>query len=404
LAEVRPNGIDVLAFRGLSRGLEAEATKRLKSLVELESPCKDVELLGRLRDDLKARWQMLGLEVRIIKGPMGDHLVGSLERGGGEPDGPDEPLGHLLVVGHYDTVWGEGETVRQPFRVEGTYAYGPGVFDMKGGLVALEVALSLLARAGAKPAQDLRVVCVADEEVSSPDGRHTVLAEAEGAAAVLGLEPPHSDGSLKNGRRGVARVRLVVKGRESHAGLDAAKGVSAVDELVDQLLALRTTLPKTRDAAWNVGIVTGGTRANVVAGTAEAEIGLRFSTPATEAALLDALHALRPVREGAEVDVEILSRRPPWPVGRDVSLANHVTGLAKSLGEEISARPADGAGDTNMTGALGLPTLDGLGPRGSGAHARGEAVELPSVLSRGVLLASLIARPLPLPNSVKGGG
>jgi glutamate carboxypeptidase len=395
LAKAGPGTVDVLAFRRLSREREEEVIERLKCLVELESPSKDAELLGRLRDDLKARWEMLGLQVRVVKGPMGDHLVGSLDRGGGPPDRPDEPFGPLLVVGHYDTVWAQGETVLQPFRVDGTYAYGPGVFDMKGGIVALELALSLLAQLGVQPAQDLRVVCVADEEVSSPDGRRTVMAEAEGAAAVLGLEPPHADGSFKNGRRGVARVRLEVRGRESHAGLDAAKGVSAVDELVDQLLTLRETWPKTPDAACNIGIVRGGTRSNVVAGMAEAELGLRFSAPATEAALLDALHALRPVREGAEIDVEVLSRRPAWPVGSDVSLANHVIGLAKSLGEEVSARPADGAGDTNMTGASGLPTLDGLGPRGRGAHARGEAVELHSVLARGALLASLIASPLP---------
>lgn len=395
MAEAGPDPVGVLAFRRLSLGLEAEVIERLKCLVELESPTNDVGLLGRLRDDLEARWQMLGLQVRAINGPTGDHLVGSLKRRAGHPTGPDEATGHLLVVGHYDTVWAQGETALQPFHVDGTYAYGPGVFDMKGSIVALELALSLLARLGVQPAQDLRVVCVADEEISSPDGRHTVLAEAEGAAAVLGLEPPHPDGSLKNGRRGVARLRLGVRGREAHAGLDANRGVSAIDELVDQLLALRSTLPKSQDAACNIGIISGGTRSNVVAGRAEAEIGLRFSVPATEAALLDAFHALKPVRQGAEIDVEILSRRPAWPEGTDVSLVNHVIGLAKSLGEEISARPADGAGDTNMTGAVGLPTLDGLGPRGRGAHARGEAVELASVLSRGALLAGMIATPLP---------
>ncbi len=386
-------GADVRAFGEVSRGFEAEIIGRLKSLVELESPSRDVELLARLRDDLKARWEALGLAVRIINGPTGDHLVATLARPGS--GAPAEPRGHLLMIGHYDTVWPRGEAAQRPFRTDATHAYGPGAFDMKGGIVALELALTLLRSLGVQPAQELRVVCVADEEVSSPDGRYAVMGEAEGAAAVIGLEPPHPDGSLKNGRRGVARVRLGVTGREAHAGLDAERGVSAVDELVDQLVALRRTLPKVADAACNVGVVSGGTRANVVAGRAEAEIGLRYSAPSTEMALFDALRTLKPVRQGAEVCVEVLSRHPAWPVGPGAWLAKHVIGLAKRLGEEISARPADGAGDTNMTGALGLPTVDGLGPRGRGAHARDEAVVLSSVLSRGALLAAVIARPLP---------
>jgi glutamate carboxypeptidase len=384
----------VASFLSAAAQFEAEIADRLKCLVELESPTRDAELLGRLRDDLKTRWEMLGLDVRVVEGPAGDHLVGTLAAGEGW-EGTAPPPGHLLLVGHYDTVWPPGETGRQPFRVDGGRAYGPGAFDMKGGIVALELALSLLTRCGVHPGQELRVVCVADEEVSSPHGRHTVMAEAEGAAAVLGLEPPHADGSLKNGRRGVARVRLGVTGRESHAGLDAQKGVSAVDELVDQLLVLRSTLPKVADAACNIGVVKGGTRANVIAGAAEAEIGLRFSTPSTEEALLHALYALKPLRDSAKIELEVLSRRPAWPVATDPSLADHVVGMAKSLGEDISARPADGAGDTNMTGASGLRTLDGLGPRGTGAHAHGEAVDLASIRSRGALLATVIASRLP---------
>jgi glutamate carboxypeptidase len=266
---------------------------------------------------------------------------------------------------------------------------------MKGGIVAFELALSLLGRLGAQPAQEIRAILVADEEISSPDGRNAVMAEAEGAAAVVGLEPPHPDGSLKNGRRGVARVKLTVGGRESHAGLDPGKGISAIDELVDQLLALRRVLPTAAGASCNIGVVRGGSRANVVAGSAEAEIGLRFSTAGTEESLLAALHALRPLRDGATIDLEVLSQRPAWPAGTDNTLINHVLGLARALGEEMSARPADGAGDTNLTGAVGVPTVDGLGPRGTGAHAHSETLELVSVLERAELLAALMISPLP---------
>ena len=221
------------------------------------------------------------------------------------------------------------------------------------------------------------------------------MAQAEGAAAIVGLEPPHPDGSLKNGRRGVARVHVRVGGRESHAGLDPKKGVSAVDELVDQLLALRQTMPTTGDAGYNVGAIKGGTRANVVAGSAEAEIGLRFWATSTEQAMYKALSSLAPVRDGATVEWDVLSQRPAWPVGENASLVNHVLAVAARLGDQFQARPADGAGDTNITGALGIPTVDGLGPRGRGAHAYGEAVEMASILDRAALLAALMTIGLP---------
>jgi glutamate carboxypeptidase len=225
-----------------------------------------------------------------------------------------------------------------------------------------------------------------------------VLSEAEGAIAVFGLEPPHPDGGFKSGRRGVARVVLRVKGREAHAGLNAATGVSAVDELVDQLIDLRTAIPDVADAACNVGRIVGGTRANVVAGEAYAEIGLRFATASTEAALFAALDSLQVHREGAVLDVEVMSHRPAWAADDSSWLTGHLLTTAAALGETARAGPAGGAGDTNFTGAVGIPTLDGLGPRGANAHAKGEYVDIGSLLRRAELIVALIAPPLPWPN------
>jgi glutamate carboxypeptidase len=274
-------------------------------------------------------------------------------------------------------------------------ATGPGTMDMKGALVALELAFELLAGCGLALAQPVQVVLVADEEVSSPHGRTAVMAAAAGAAAVVGLEPPHPDGSLKTGRRGVARVRIEVHGREGHSGIIAGAGVSAIDELLDQLVQLRDALPRAADLGWNIGRVSGGTRANVVAGRASAEIGLRFGTGQTEQATLAAVRGLTPVRPGTTVRAEILSSRPAWPASPANRLAEHVIGLAAGLGEHLGARPAGGAGDTNFTGAAGLPTVDGLGPRGRGAHSRAESVRVDSILRRAELLAVLFATPLP---------
>jgi glutamate carboxypeptidase len=387
---------------GLRRGSEAAraaTVERLARLVELESPSGDVARLAALADVLAARLTDLGAAVELVPGPAGDHVLAAFPAGRGSGRGAgriaESGSGHILAVGHYDTVWEAGWLASHPFTVRGDVATGPGVLDMKGAIVATELAFDLLAGADLALAQPARVVLVADEEVSSPDGRDAVMAAAAGAAGVVGLEPPHTDGSLKTGRRGVIRVRLEVHGREGHAGLAATHGVSAIDELLDQLTLLREALPRVADLGWNIGRVSGGTRANVIAGRAAAEVGLRFGTSHTERSVLDALAALRPVRDGARVSAEILSRRPAWPAAPDNKLAGHVIDLAARVGLRIGARPASGAGDTNFTGAAGLPTVDGLGPRGRGAHSAAEHVLVDSILRQAELLALLFATPLP---------
>lgn len=379
------------ALRGAADPYREAAVDRLRELVEYESPSGDVELLNVVRDSLLQRWDTMGLEVKLVTGDKGDHVVGTLR--------PETAKlgGHVLILSHYDTVWSSGELSHQPFTLEDDVARGPGTFDMKGGIVALEIAFALLKDHGLDLCREVRVVSIADEEVSSIDGRRVVEQESRGAACVLGLEPPNSDGGFKNARRGVARVGLRVKGRAVHAGLDAAKGVSAVDELVDQLMDLRSALPESNDGACNIGLIAGGTRANVVAGEAHAEIGFRFATKSTEDALLAALHSLRPHREGAAVEVSVMSHRPVWAVAESSWLTDHVLAVSKVLGGPDTASPASGAGDTNFTGAAGIATLDGLGPQGANAHAQGEWVAISSILRRAELLTALMTLPLPLP-------
>lgn len=390
---------EIAAFKGAAEEFRPTAAARLRELVELESPSGDVAKLDAMRDSLRARWEALGLDVRIEGGGAGDHLVASSPTSGRATASGGPTRGYLLFVGHYDTVWPVGELSRQPFAIDGDRARGPGTFDMKAGLVAFEVAQLVLQRVGAVPAHEYRLVCIADEEVSSVDGRRVVLEEARGAAAVFGLEPPHPDGGFKSGRRGVARVLLTVTGREAHSGLDAAAGVSAIDELVDQIVLLRQALPEAEDAGCNVGRISGGSRANVIAGEAQAELGLRFATRATERALFDAVESLVPLRDGATIERRVLAHRPAWEPAADTWLADHVLAASAALGHATNVRPANGAGDTNFTGSAGIPTLDGLGPRGAGAHARGEYVELSSMLQRAELCAALICAPMqePLP-------
>lgn len=361
--------------------LAARALERLEYLTALESPSGDVAHLDALRDALATKWRDLGLDVTITPGPAGDHLVAQWT--------VDQSDGHLLLVTHYDTVWSIGELERQPFAINGDVVTGPGVLDMKSGIVAIELALEELRASGRDPTRTVRIVCIADEEVSSIDGRRVIEEAAQGAVGVLGMEPSHPNGDFKSGRRGVARLLLRVTGRASHSGLAAADGISAIDELVDLLLDVRHAAPPFEDAAINIGRISGGTRANVVAGAAEAEVGLRFSEPSSEQALLELFDDLRVHREGASLEVVTVSHRPAWPEDPDSWLTKLVVDTARAQGDEVSARPAGGAGDTNFTGSKGLATLDGLGPRGDHPHAVGEYVLLSSLLSRVQLLVSL---------------
>jgi glutamate carboxypeptidase len=375
-------------LRRRSNAAREYAVRRLELLVGLESPSGDAARLRALAGVLADELTELGATVDTVPGPAGNHLRASL-------GGPAASGRNVVVVGHFDTVWPAGTLERRPFRVDAGIAHGPGTVDMKGALVALELALRLMRELRLPFAHPVQAVLVCDEEVSSPDGRGPVLAAAAEAAAVLGLEPPHPGGDLKNGRRGVARIRLEVEGRESHAGLAAADGVSAIDELVDQLLHLRHALTGVDGVSCNVGHITGGTRANVVAGQARAELGLRFGTTAGQEFVLSSLAALAPVRARAAVRATVLSSRPAWTPDPGSWIVAFVREQAARLGEQIGARPAGGAGDTNFTGASGVPTVDGLGPNGRGAHSADEHVQIESILRRAELLALLFSTPLP---------
>ncbi|MGW7581190.1 M20 family metallopeptidase [Kitasatospora sp. NPDC054768] len=375
------------ALSARARTLAGAVRRRCADLARIESPSGDAPRLDALAEELAAGFRATGATARREPGPAGDHLVLEWE-------GRDESLPHLLIVGHHDTVWPVGTLADWPVTEQDGRLTGPGVVDMKGGLAVLESALSLLVDLGERPHRTVRLVVVSDEEVGSPDGRRLVERQLRGAAAVLGLEPPHPDGRLKTARRGSTRVRLTVTGREAHAGNDAHDGVSAVDELVDQLVVVRD-LAGQPGTELNAGRISGGSRANVVAGRAEAELGLRFATVEAQRRTLDDLARLAPLRPGARVRTEVLSSRPAWPERTGNPLLRHVRSLAAVLGQQLDGGPAGGAGDTNLPGSRGLPTLDGFGAVGAGAHARHEYIRLDQIAPRIALLAALLAVPLP---------
>ncbi|MEB4613173.1 M20 family metallopeptidase [Leucobacter sp. M11] len=357
----------------------------LRELVSIESPSGDGAASARIADVVAERFRDLGGTVRRLDTESGTNLVIDFP-------GPGRPL---LLVGHTDTVWPLGTLAGElPWAQDGDVLRGPGVYDMKSGIVVMHAALS---RLGGAPARAVRILLVCDEEVGSPTSLELIRAEALGACAALGFESPHPDGALKIGRRGSTRLELRVTGRAAHAALDPELGISAIDELVDQLGRLRAItvdpdLPS--PVLCNVGTVSGGTRANVVPESAQAEVGLRFLDGESEARVLGAIAQLTPIRAGALLEVRTLSSRPAWAASpADEALLADLASSAQRVGQGLSARPAAGAGDTNLIGSLGVPTADGFGPRGGGAHALSEHVLRSSLAERIALLTAVLSAP-----------
>ncbi|WP_159607542.1 M20/M25/M40 family metallo-hydrolase, partial [Agromyces humi] len=241
----------------------------------------------------------------------------------------------VVLLGHADTVWPRGTVAAHGVHRDGTRLSAPGAYDMKGGLVVAAHAMRLLQQCGvAHPPVVLLVT--ADEEVGSPTARDLVEMEANAARAVLGFESPHPDGALKTARLGSARVRLAVSGRAAHAALDPEAGVSAIEELVDQLLAVRGLAATLPAALVNTGTIAGGGLTNVVPAAAHADLGLRYPDAITEELLLGGLQALAPIRPGASLEVSVLSNRPAWQDTGTDGILRAAVAAAASVGQSLA--------------------------------------------------------------------
>jgi glutamate carboxypeptidase len=377
-------------LRGLIEFSRDAILSRLCSLVLQETPSGDVDASRTIAEDIAGRLgDQAGATASLHDDDSGTHVV--IDIAGRSDESP------VLLLGHSDTVWPVGTLASSiPWSIAGDVVAGPGVYDMKGGLVVIETALHALRTLGLAH-RPTRVTIVADEEVGSGSSRELVTRSMQGVEAVIGLEAPHPDGSFKIGRFGSARVNLSVVGRAAHAALEPELGISAIDELVDQLVNLRelvddATHRSSGTVLFNVGTVAGGGKANVVADRAEALLGLRFSDAVTENAVLGRILSLdRPQRPGALLRAELITRRPPWASGQgDRDLLARVRSIAGRAKGQIRARSARGAADTNEAGAAGIPTLDGFGPLGGGAHSLSEHIRFSTLLDRAVLLALVL--------------
>jgi glutamate carboxypeptidase len=343
----------------------------LRDLVEVESPTGNTsELRGRLADELGALGGTPAHE--------GEHLRADFP-GDGAP---------LVLLGHLDTVWPNGTLATMPWRVEGDRAYGPGSYDMKGGLVVMLEAIRI-----AGPRRALRVVLTADEEIGSPSARDTLARAAQGAAAALVCEPPTSRGDLKTARKGIGRFTIRVKGRAAHSA-EPRRGVSAIEELARLTLTLHALNDGSSGITVNVGVVSGGTRENVVPAEATALVDVRVPTLAERERVDRILDELEAEAEGASVELGGGWTRPPLErsAGAGV-LFERAREHGRALGLDLHEASVAGGSDGNLLGALGVPVLDGLGAQGGGAHAAGEHVLVPSLDVRAELLARILRDP-----------
>ena len=365
--------------------LRGEMLEALETLVSHESPSLDKPALDGLADLLAARFASLGLAVdRIANGSGGDHLRVVL----GEPTDTRSPA---LVLCHFDTVWPLGTLARMPFRIEGGRAHGPGAYDMKASLVQAEFAVRALLSLRLQPPRPVVFLFTSDEEIGSPDSRRLIEDEASRSALVLVLEPPLADGRLKTARKGVGRFILEVTGRAAHAGVEPEKGVSAVTELAHQILAVNALADPSAGTTVNVGVVRGGTTTNVVPAEATAEIDVRVTTRDEANRIEAAISALCPVVTGASLTVHGGFNRPPMErTPQVVSLFERVRVIGHFLGLDLGEGSTGGGSDANFTAALGVPTLDGLGTPGAGAHAEHEHIVIDALPERAALLATLL--------------
>jgi glutamate carboxypeptidase len=356
----------------------------IRALVRLESPSDDKAAVDRCGAELERRLRDIGGRVeRVARDERGDHLRAQF--GGGARQ--------VLLLGHFDTVWPVGQLERMPLVERDGCLFGPGVFDMKSGIAVAMLAARALAQQTASGPVSLVMLWTTDEEVGSGTSRALIEAEARRSDAVLVLEPSLPGGAAKTSRKGCGEFELVVHGIAAHAGLDPGKGASAIVELAHQVAEVAALQDLSRGVSTNVGLIAGGSRANVVAAQARATIDVRVPSMDEAARVEAALRALTPKLAGTRLELTGGIDRPPLERNAGVvRLYNEARQVAADLGRSLPEGGAGGGSDGNFTAALGVPTLDGLGPSGDGAHALHEHVVLSDLTWRAALVAGLVAR------------
>ena len=381
-----PCDVEMHKVVGLLRQRETQMVQLLGRFVRCESPSDVKAAVDAFSRLVAAEWRRRGCMVRTLKQTSaGNHVAvrwipsASRER-------------QILVIGHLDTVYPLGTLRTMPFRLHRRRAFGPGAFDMKGGLVLALFAFDALMKLKWLPRRPVLFLWTSDEEAGSTTSRQIIEREARRSAAVLVLEPAGgTDGRLKTQRKGVGTAELIITGRAAHSGLNPEAGVNALHELALQTEKIMHLNEPHRGTTVNVTIAGGGTRSNVIPASAHATIDLRAANLTEMRRVEGKLKALRPVLTGARMKVRGGFSRPPLERAASASLFARARQLARAIGVPLRETAVGGGSDGNFTGALGITTLDGLGAVGDAAHSPDEHVVISSLPERAALLAGLLA-------------
>lgn len=361
-------------------------TRLLGQFVRAESPSLEKPAVDRFGRIVAREWARRGAAVTILpQRGRGDHV--RVEWNPRE----NRAKSQVLVLGHMDTVYEPGTLARMPFRISKGRAYGPGIFDMKGGLVIALFAVDALAAAGVMPEKRIVFLWTSDEEIGSGSSQAIIEREARRSDAVLVLEPALGlDGRVKTGRKGLGEFEMIATGRAAHAGLNPEDGINAIQEIALQIARVSRWNEPRRGITVNAGLIEGGTRTNVIPERARVVIDVRATRPADMRALEHKFHALRPILRGAKLEIRGGFTRPPMERKTATALYAKAQTLAKEMGIALGEACVGGGSDGNFTAALGVPTLDGLGAVGEGAHSPNENVLIRALPERAALLAQLL--------------
>ena len=379
----KTNSQSALAHLAFCQQHQHEMLAMLQRMVEIESPSDNKLAVDRMGSFLAHEFEHLGGKITFFpQKEAGNHLKAEFSGSAGKP---------VLLLGHFDTVWSMGTLANMPFRVEGGRAFGPGIYDMKAGITMMIFALQALKASGSQH-RPVTILLDTDEEVGSTTGRAVVEATAKSCEAVLVLEPSQGPkGHLKTSRKGVGDITIRVRGRASHSGVDFEKGHSAIVELARQLLEIVKFTDLDRGITVNPGIIQGGTRSNVIAAEAWAEVDLRIARAVDATTLEQKFAALKPFDPECSIELSGGMNRPPMErTEGTVRLFEIAREIASGIGLALEESSTGGGSDGNFTSALGVPTLDGLGALGKGAHASHESIVIEQLPRRTAVLAGLL--------------
>ena len=357
----------------------------LERLIALESPTSCKPAVDALGEALAAELRELGGAVEVIpKAEVGDVLRARWNAGDGG----------IVIMSHMDTVWDVGTVAGRPTRIEGDRLYGVGAMDMKGGIVIALWALRALRALELFPDQPITYQLNSDEETGSRHSAAEIEAEALSHNVVFVTEPPQ-DGAYKTQRKGVSHYTITATGRAAHSGADHAQGVNAIEEIAHQVIAVEAMTDYNIGTTANVGVISGGTRPNVVPAEARVEINVRAWTKVNQAAIHEQMMNLKAVHPEAEIVVEGGVGVPPFERTPEIAaLFKRAQTLAAEMGIALEEGKTGGGSDGNKTAALGVPTLDGMGMVGEGGHAVNEYGEISSLPERAAIMAAMLREAL----------